>query len=88
MMNLRRNLRLLRWTALDARDTVLGRRPPLTPSRRHIDDIGGFDFHEVGRLLAAIAREEGQLRPSGRLLDIGCGFGRLAVPLTAYLTDG
>jgi SAM-dependent methyltransferase len=29
-----------------------------------------------------------QLRPEDRVLDVGCGSGRMAVPLTEYLTTG
>ena len=50
--------------------------------------MGGFDFREVGCHLAAIATEKGGLRPEQRILDIGCGVGRLAAALTGYLTNG
>ena len=81
-------LRRLRLAALDLADALLRRRKPLTPSRIQIHDIGGFDFHEVGRNLAKIAIEHGRLQPHERILDVGCGFGRLAVPLLPYLTRG
>lgn len=83
-----KRLRALRLAALDLRDLVMRRRAPMTPSRRDVDDIGGFDFHEVGRSLAALAIGLGELQPHERLLDVGCGFGRVAVPLTNYLTTG
>ncbi|MEO8274721.1 MAG: class I SAM-dependent methyltransferase [Thermoanaerobaculia bacterium] len=85
---LRRRARLARFRALDSADFLLGRRDPLVPPRRYVDGVGGFDFAQVGRHLAAIAIEHGQLAPTERILDIGCGVGRLAVPLTSYLTSG
>lgn len=32
--------------------------------------------------------EPGGLQPTDRVLDVGCGIGRMAVPLTTYLTSG
>jgi SAM-dependent methyltransferase len=83
---MRRRLRRLRLTALDLRDLVLRRRPPMTPSRVQNESIGGFDFHRIGQELADLTREVGGLQPHERILDIGCGYGRLAVPLTRFLT--
>jgi SAM-dependent methyltransferase len=80
--------RRLRLTALDLLDVVTRRRRPMTPSRVQNESIGGFDFHQIGRELAAIAREVGGLQRHERILDIGCGYGRLAVPLTGFLTTG
>lgn len=87
-LSLRRELRLARLRSLDALDAVLRRRAPMTPPRVQIDAIGGGDFHGIGRHLAMIATTLGELTPHGRILDIGCGVGRLAVPLTSYLTTG
>ncbi len=82
------NLRTLRLIALDAFDLITGRRPPMTPSRLRIDAIGGGDFREIGNHLAELVIGPGELQPENRLLDVACGIGRLAVPLTRYLTTG
>jgi SAM-dependent methyltransferase len=42
-------------------------------------------FKEVGAEYFGYATTLGALRPNGQVLDVGCGFGRLAVPLTTYL---
>lgn len=84
----RRKVRLARFMDMDAFDLVAGRRPPLTPSRALVEAVGGYDFHIVGQHLSDIATTFGALKPHERLLDIGCGVGRLAVPLTRYLTTG
>lgn len=78
----------MRLTLLDAADVVLCRRNPLTPSRRAIEYIGGSDFAEVGQHLAGITIDVGGLRSHEHVLDIGCGYGRIAVPLTRYLDSG
>lgn len=83
-----RRLRAVALAAKDLADSLLGRRPALVPPRRLVEGVGGFDFREVGEHLAGIVREQGELRPHERLLDIGCGVGRLAVPMTGFLTTG
>lgn len=44
-----------------------------------------FDFHDTGRDQLEFFVEMAGLRPSHRFLDIACGVGRLAIPLTRYL---
>jgi len=84
----RLTLRKLRLFALDTRDLLARARPPMTPSRLQVLRVGGFDFHEVGRHIADLAIQQGGLQPHERIVDAGCGIGRLAVPLTSYLTTG
>lgn len=85
---LRRAAHAAKLTALDALDLLLRGRDPLTPSRRAVEYIGGSDFTVVGRHLAEIAVNIAGLGPHERVLDIGCGYGRIAVPLTRYLDGG
>lgn len=88
MARIRGLARRLRLRLADVADLVSGKRDGLTPSRSAIDEIGGSDFSAVGRHLAEIAISLGELRPNLRVLDAGCGYGRVAVPLTTYLRDG
>jgi len=50
--------------------------------------IGEGDFDQVGAEYLGHFRELGGLEPSDDVLDIGCGVGRMAAPLTTYLTSG
>jgi SAM-dependent methyltransferase len=75
----------LRLRAADAADRVLGRRTELTPPRRLQQSVGDSDFvatgEEFGRLLDGL----GVLRADARVLDVGCGAGRIARVLATRL---
>jgi SAM-dependent methyltransferase len=78
----------MRLALLDVTDVMFRRRDPLVPSRRAIEYVGGSDFAAVGQHLADVAINIGGLQRLDHVLDVGCGYGRLAVPLTRYLEDG
>jgi SAM-dependent methyltransferase len=76
----------LRWTVragLDVRDRVTGRRDPLVAPRRWglPSQLPGVGARLVDRVLV----DAGGLRPDERVLDLGCGSGRVAAHLTRYL---
>jgi SAM-dependent methyltransferase len=68
----------------DAADWVLGRSDPLTPPRKLVFGIGGDLF--VGDRFLGHFRELAGLRPDEAVLDVGSGVGRMALPLTRYLS--
>jgi len=49
--------------------------------------FGGGDFAKIGQDYLRQFIEYAGLRPHERVLDVGCGAGRAAVPLTAYLDE-
>ncbi len=75
----------LRLRALDARDRARGYADPLLPPRRLRGRAGPSDFEATGRELARVIRELGAVGPSSRVLDVGCGAGRLARELVGVL---
>ena len=70
---------------LDKLEVLIGKRDELTPPRRMVDSIGG-DFKQAGEEFLQHFLKLGDLKPNSRVLDVGCGCGRMAVPLTRYLT--
>jgi SAM-dependent methyltransferase len=70
---------------MDLRDRLGGRADRLVPPRR-LDFVGHSDFVDTGdeflrhfTHLAALGRDE-------RVLDVGCGIGRMARPLAGHLS--
>ncbi len=75
------------YTLLDGVDLVLGRRDKHYPPRR-LNFVGSADFKAVGDEFKNLFVDVGGLKPSDRVLDIGCGIGRMALPLTSVITSG
>jgi SAM-dependent methyltransferase len=47
--------------------------------------VGYGDFIKIGEEFAGYFIEMGMLKPNEKVLDVGCGIGRMALPLTKYM---
>jgi len=50
--------------------------------------VGDGDYEKAGNEFFVYFREFGKLKPSDKVLDVGCGIGRMSLPLTTYLAGG
>ena len=85
--HLKHQLRHVINYSLDCVDLLLGHRRPLVPPR-HMNFVGNGDFEATGDEFHRYFVELGGLEPKHRVLDLGCGIGRMARPLASYLTTG
>lgn len=82
----RRISRRIFYMPIDLFETITGTRNPMIPPRGKVF-IGSGDFIRTGESIREQLVELGGLQPRDRVLDVGCGIGRVAVPLTEYLND-
>ena len=80
-------IRLVYWETLDALDVLAGRRDGRVPPRR-LHFVGKGDFLKIGHKFKQLLIEIGGLKSTDKVLDVGCGVGRIAIPLTEYLSKG
>ncbi len=57
-------------------------RPP-----KGIIFVGSGDFVEKGKVFLEYFKELGHLKPEHHVLDVGCGIGRMAIPMTKFLNE-
>jgi SAM-dependent methyltransferase len=65
---------------------LLTKRDGMIPPRSMIF-IGSGDFIKIGEGFKQHFIDLGHLQPNERVLDVGCGIGRMAIPLTNYLSE-
>jgi SAM-dependent methyltransferase len=80
-----RAARSLRLRAADLSDVARRHRDPLIPPRRLAGYVGDSDFAATGEEFVVHFRELAGLRAQDRVLEIGCGIGRMARVLVPVL---
>jgi len=81
-----RAFRWLWWSVRERLEVLSGKRPPLVPPTRLMWFTGLGDFVAIGDEFCRHFVALGGLQPDDDVLDAGCGIGRMARPLTAYLS--
>lgn len=75
------------YICADAIESLQGHRDYLTPPRRMFLAHGGSNYKKIGESFLHYFVEFCDLQPNEKVLDIGSGSGRMAVPLTKYLSS-
>jgi SAM-dependent methyltransferase len=76
--------RVVRDIMLDQIDAVRGTRDVMVPPRRQ-QFVGHGNYRHIGEEFLGHLVDVGRLRPHERVLDVGCGSGRIALALLDYL---
>ncbi|SEP59837.1 class I SAM-dependent methyltransferase [Flavobacterium urocaniciphilum] len=82
--SMRYSIRKIYYFPSDFWDLISGKRDKTIPPKGLIF-IGPGDFKRIGEHYLNIFKEQCNLLPNHRVLDVGCGIGRIAIPLTNYL---
>jgi SAM-dependent methyltransferase len=89
--SLRRNLvlaaRYLGGCCVDIGYWILKENDDLTPPLR-MNFVGGGNFRAIGFEFLRYFTEFGGLKRTDNVLDVGCGMGRMALPLLSFLNKG
>lgn len=80
-------MRNARYQWRDTISLLSGKRDKLTPPSKMIDSIGSGDFKKIGEAFFSHFKNLCDLKPNEKILDVGSGSGRMAVPLTKYLSN-
>jgi len=75
------------YTPVDLVEYLTGRNPATLPPRG-LRSVGAGDYVAIGQEFRDLLLGRCQVTPSSQLLDIGCGIGRIALPLTRVLDRG
>lgn len=79
-------LKYIYYSLQDLTETLTGKRDKSYPPKR-LNFVGSSDFKHVGDEFIEHFKRIGDLKPTDNVLDIGCGIGRIAIPLTKHLNE-
>lgn len=83
---LKQSLKKAYYSSLDVVDLLTGRKKKGLPPRK-LNFVGSADFENVGQEFKQLFVKVGHLKPDSHVLDIGCGVGRMAIPLTEIINQ-
>lgn len=84
--SMRYTIRKIYYFPSDFWGSITGKRDKTIPPQGLIF-IGSGDFKRIGEHYLTLFKEHCNLLPNHSVLDVGCGIGRIAIPLTKYLNN-
>ncbi len=79
--------RNIRFLLPDLIKKISGKNDLIPPGRMIFTGGTPDNFKEGGEEFFRLFKSHGSLKPDERILDIGCGIGRMTLPLTTYLSS-
>ena len=76
------------WKLKKIRDVIKSNNNSNYPPKYLQEFIGGGDFTSTGQIYVDAFKKYANIQSNFRVLDIGCGSGRIALPLTEVLKKG
>lgn len=77
--------RKLYYAPVDVKDKLMGKNDKLIPPKGKIF-VGSGNFKDQGQHFIQLFFKYAGLHPQSKVLDVGCGIGRMAVPLLDFIT--
>lgn len=82
---LKLTLKNIYYFPIDIIDRLKGQDSMIPP--RSMIFVSGTNFERIGQKFKNYFIDLANLQPNDRVLDVGCGVGRMAIPLTSYLSQ-
>ncbi len=82
---IKRALRALYYFSVDRYQSITRTRKAMTPPAMTSFLVGAGDFHAIGKGIKDSLLQKTNLNEDSIVLEIGCGYGRVAVALTELL---
>ena len=79
-------VRKIYYLPLEIKDLISGKGKSNRPPRSKIL-VGDGNFDQIGRDFLKYFIDIAKLKPHEKVLEAGCGIGRMAIPLTTYLSS-
>jgi SAM-dependent methyltransferase len=76
-------LKYLLYSFQDLISFLKGEKSDLPPKR--LNFVGSAEFEKIGKEFFGYLKKYTELKENEKVLDIGCGIGRIAIPLQSYL---
>ena len=85
---IKQTFRPVYYGLIDWLDPLRSSGDNLIPPKSLRMQIGWGDFKQIGEVIRQRLIESAGLKPDDRILDVGCGVGRIAIAISDYLSDG
>jgi ubiquinone/menaquinone biosynthesis C-methylase UbiE len=82
---LKKFLRISMYRVLDLYDSLMDRREPMVPPRITSLIVGSGNFIKIGKQFLEHFIKDANLSKESKVLEIGAGYGRMAVGLSNYI---